>query len=65
MLFVESRSLGGAAIDPPTLHGEQYLNINQICVDAPLTHDQQTPDFSRLYNEVLHVGRLTILKTMD
>ena len=49
----------------PTLHGEQYLNINQICVDAPLTHDQQTPDFSRLYNEVLHVGRLTILKTMD
>ena len=36
----------------PTLHGEQYLNINQICVDAPLTHDQQTSDFCRLYNEV-------------
>ena len=52
MLFVESNSLGGAAIDPPTLHGEQYLNINQICVDAPLTHDQQTSDFCRLYNEV-------------
>ena len=55
MLFVESRSLGGAAIDPPTLHREQYLNINQICVDAPLKHDQKTPCFSRLYNEVLHV----------